>query len=769
MRTTTGSLRVASVALLLALSTGPATSSVSHTADLEIGDVTVTDETLATLLPEGTVRYTGTVDSAYTVLHNTSSWHGLFFFQGHLREQAYRTLCTAAGVDTSSYSYTVTNDPLPVNHRQTLEMRFVLGVLAAAFLLISLSLSPAASASFVVHERALKSKHLQHLSGASTSAFWAANFLFDGCGFLLLAGGTMLCLFCYGDTTAPFFSSRSAALATFLLLVGFGFATLSFNYALSFLFTNRSTAQIGLGAINFATAFLPLVVYGWLLSTQASAADDFRDNLSPLFRAFPPFCLGEGLLVIVVTHFQNYITGDEGSLFAQDRVGLTLVCMGLDFVLFMSLTLLLDSSMPRRLARWWRGGKPSNVPHASDAALDPDVATERRSVQEMVAARADPKWSNTASLLVSDLHKKYSPMPVPGGQGKDGKHAVRGLSLAVPENECFGLLGVNGAGKTTTMSVLTGDVDATRGLAEVAGCDISDPATRRRVGYCPQVDALLPLMTARETLTFFGRLKGLANQNTPLDQVVNQLIDRVGLAPFADKPCNTYSGGTKRKLSFAVALIGEPPVLLLDEPSTGMDPVSRRQLWRLISDASQGRSVVLTTHLMEECEALCNRVAIMVDGQFKCLGSVPHLKSRFGDAYKLEVRCLAPQPSNNQPVSADKNGDGALAYRVNNVVAFVGKTFAGTTVDERHSGFVRFKVPKTAVTSIADLFQAIEEAKQRLFIEDYALGQGTLEQIFIHFARQQEAAEALAPPTPTKKAKAAVFPFQPSGTKISWD
>jgi ABC-type multidrug transport system ATPase subunit len=147
--------------------------------------------------------------------------------------------------------------------------------------------------------------------------------------------------------------------------------------------------------------------------------------------------------------------------------------------------------------------------------------------------------------------------------GGTPKYAVRGVSLACYDGERFGLLGINGAGKTTTLSILTGDFQPTSGEVYIAGKPLSDPATMSMIGYCPQVDPLLDLMNGYETLWFFGRIRGI-----PVDLLelrIKKLIKQVGLQRFADKPCGTYSGGNKRKLSLAVALIGDPKVLLLDE------------------------------------------------------------------------------------------------------------------------------------------------------------------------------------------------------------
>jgi len=193
----------------------------------------------------------------------------------------------------------------------------------------------------------------------------------------------------------------------------------------------------------------------------------------------------------------------------------------------------------------------------------------------------------------------------PSFLGGKAKHAVRGLTLGCPAGERFGFLGINGAGKSSTLNVLTGDIAPTSGEVFIAGHPLSDPKTRLAIGYCPQTDPLFDLLTARETLWFYGRIRGIDGDT--LTARVEALIDQVGLTKFADRCSGTYSGGNKRKLSLAVSLIGAPRVLLLDEPSSGMDAFARRQMWDVIAAVSADRSVVLTTHSMEECEALCTR------------------------------------------------------------------------------------------------------------------------------------------------------------------
>ena len=168
---------------------------------------------------------------------------------------------------------------------------------------------------------------------------------------------------------------------------------------------------------------------------------------------------------------------------------------------------------------------------------------------------------------------------------------------------------------------------------------------RRRIGFCPQFDALFDLLTGREHLTLYAHIKGISATDVP--QVVEGKIAEMGLTEYADRAAGSYSGGNKRKLSVAIAMIGEPSLVFLDEPSTGMDPVARRHMWEIISDIVTKRetcSLILTTHSMEECEALCTRMGIMVGGVLRCLGSSQRLKSRYGHGFQLEFTLLLPTP-----------------------------------------------------------------------------------------------------------------------------
>ena len=243
--------------------------------------------------------------------------------------------------------------------------------------------------------------------------------------------------------------------------------------------------------------------------------------------------------------------------------------------------------------------------------------------------------------------------------------AVRGVSFNVPQGEIFGFLGPNGAGKTTTLRMLTTLLTIDEGEANVAGLDVgSAPAkVRERIGYVSQLGGADNLATGRENLMLQGRLYG--RDRAHVAARVEELLGLLDLASFAERQVKTYSGGQKRRLDVALGIVHEPEVLFLDEPTTGLDPQNRANLWQHVSTLRErGVTVFLTTHYLEEADALCDRVMIIDDGAIVAEGSPRELKRDIvGDAVVLRVG----------------EEDGALA-RINAVLAaapFVRSTTQG--------------------------------------------------------------------------------------------
>jgi ABC-2 type transport system ATP-binding protein len=230
----------------------------------------------------------------------------------------------------------------------------------------------------------------------------------------------------------------------------------------------------------------------------------------------------------------------------------------------------------------------------------------------------------TPAIRCTNLVKHYP--------GRPPVEAVRGLDLEVLSGECFGLLGPNGAGKTTTIEIIEGLTDATSGEVEVFGLHwgANDSAIRERMGISLQETKLSEKLLVRETVTLF---RSFYHRGPEPDEVIR----RVELEEKAEARVGKLSGGQRQRLAVACALVGDPDLLLLDEPTTGLDPQSRRQLWDLIRGfRAQGRTVLLTTHYMDEAERLCDRVAVVDHGKVIALGTPRELIAELGGAHVIE-------------------------------------------------------------------------------------------------------------------------------------
>jgi ABC-2 type transport system ATP-binding protein len=239
-------------------------------------------------------------------------------------------------------------------------------------------------------------------------------------------------------------------------------------------------------------------------------------------------------------------------------------------------------------------------------------------------------------IEVKDLYKEYD----------GGVKAVNGVSFTVDRGEFFGFLGPNGAGKSTTMNMLVNLVRKTSGSIKIDGFDVSTHADEvyRRVGFAMQDVGLDETATAREMLQLHGRLYHMPKKE--IDDQIVKLLKLVELEKVADRYTSTYSGGMRRRFDLALALVHNPSVLFLDEPTTGLDPHARQLIWNHLRELNQnGMTIFLTTHFMEEAEALCDRLAIMDKGQIVTEGTIPALLEKH-NAENLEAIFLSTTGSN---------------------------------------------------------------------------------------------------------------------------
>ena len=255
-------------------------------------------------------------------------------------------------------------------------------------------------------------------------------------------------------------------------------------------------------------------------------------------------------------------------------------------------------------------------------------------------------------IEVSGLRKEYRSV------GRRVITALDGIDITVAPGELFGLLGPNGAGKTTTVKILLGLTRPTEGSARIAGLPVSDPESRRRVGYLPEGHKIPGYLTARQTLSIFGRMSGM--ESAAIKKRSVELLDALKLSQWIDVRVKKFSKGMTQRLGLASALIHQPDVLLLDEPTDGVDPVGRREIRDLLIDEARthGTAILLNSHLLSEIELTCDRVAVLRNGKVAAAGRVDDLTRR------SEVYKLVATPIDDALVAAFRES-GATVNRVN--------------------------------------------------------------------------------------------------------
>ncbi|KAL5014325.1 hypothetical protein ScPMuIL_008595 [Solemya velum] len=652
------------------------------------------------------------------------------------------------------HSIHMTNFPLPRDTTEQAQtnmlMNLILGFNISFTILFGMAFLVTSFIIFLIKERNVGAKHLQSVSGVGTIAYWLSNFCWDYINYLMPVLGLLIVFAAFG--TEAYNNEANMGIVFFIFLI-YGWAVLPFVYLFHYLFKTPASGMVVVTIINILTGLLTLLTV-FILQLPSINAGDIPNILDWVFTIiFPNHCLGQSLNNMFLNYeygtFCNSIAakfhiplstlcaldpnpnpccrdncGDQCMLFSDSYlawespgIGRYLVFMVLQGIFFGFLAFAIELALFQKL--WYRmtGPKSTSVGNTilersesiigSDPNEDSDVLDERNRINSTDLS----KLQETDSLILKNLAKSYGPL-----------RAVKGISVGIAPQECFGLLGQNGAGKTTTFKMLTGDVIVSGGNAYLYKHDIKQhiKQVQQNLGYCPQFDALIDQLTGRETLTLYARLRGVKEHQ--IYDIVEKLMEILMMGQYADKQTGTYSGGNKRKLSTAIALIGDPPFILLDEPSTGMDPKARRQLWNVLSGVrASGRTLILTSHSMEECDALCTRIVIMVNGKFVCYGSPQHLKNKFGHGYTLVLHTGTSQKAEETQ---------------QDLLQFLNSNFQVEQVFDDRQGYIHIQIPDSSI-SVGKLFGVMEQAKLSYTLEDYAVHQTTLEQVFLTFTRHQ--------------------------------
>ena len=648
------------------------------------------------------------------------------------------------------------------------------------FVAIAFSLIPANFITIIVKERINNSKHLMRVSGISIVAYWIVNYIFEIVKYYFTCGICLLLLFAFS-----FYRKYLE-----ILYVCYGPSMISVTYILSFLFDSESNAQNSTILLNFLLGALGGVVIFMLRSME-----DIKEAakiLQYIIGLLPSFCFNFGYsillnkIMIYMTDYPNeWFFFKDDVLVKKFNLLLSLIIyLCVEFCIYTIILIIIEffSYTSRKVGdeRMNTQINDSLVLKENDKANDPSIRINDENGKSNKIEYA---------IRVKNLRKEYST-----GFCSKPTIAIRNMSFCVEPGECFGLLGLNGAGKTTTFKCITQELSPTHGKIYINGRDMRNNFDELSsiFGYCPQFDAIFEYMTVYENLEFYGKIKGIKKEY--LKEVINAMIEEMSLSEFTNKIAGRLSGGNKRKLSVAISFLCSPPIVLLDEPSTGMDPEARRFMWSVIhkiSTKGKKASVIMTTHSMDEAETLCKRMAIMVNGEFVCLGKSIQIKEKYGYGYEIDVRIkplsedkfeslLSNKFDRNLKINMDninqiltelneknyidelkqgrfgsklirdiKMNNGipirtliSWIFFVKNALKFIQKAkqyFEEIILTEHIDNNFLFKMKKNNETkSIGFFFGLFENNKDECFVTEYSIQQTSLEQIFNMFENEHK-------------------------------
>ncbi|KAI0407227.1 hypothetical protein F4802DRAFT_45445 [Xylaria palmicola] len=567
------------------------------------------------------------------------------------------------------------------------------------YLCLSLAAYPAFFGLYPNVERRRNVRGLQYSNGVRSLPLWVAYTAFD---FVIVLVSSALVTAIFASVSDVWYHIDYL----FLILFLYGLASILLSYVIS-LFSSNQLATYAFSAAGQAVGFLIyLIAY---LSVQTFAPITKIDSslliVHFVISAVVPIGSVVRTLFVALNLFSTACDGEQlrsapGSLLAYGGPILYLILQSL---FLFGVLLWYDSGAGRTVLNriTQRSVKDSGDGNASDEEI----------AHELVRITSSP--DDPDGLRVLHLTKTFGKFT-----------AVDNVSFGVKHGEVFALLGPNGAGKSTTISLIRGDLQPSLNggdvLVENTSIVRQRATARSHLGVCPQFDAI-DSMTVLEHLRFYARIRGIPD----IEHNVQAVIRAVGLEAFATRMAHALSGGNKRKLSLGIALMGNPSVVLLDEPSSGLDAAAKRIMWKTLGSIVAGRSILLTTHSMEEADALASRAGILAK-RMLAMGSIDNLRERFGDAIHVHL------VSESAPHSTDEE--------MERMRAWVLGAIPGSEVEPNtYHGQMRFSVPGSSVagrdtasgSAVGRLVIMLEEQREALGIKHYSCTPTTLDQVFL--------------------------------------
>mmetsp|Transcript_16037 Transcript_16037/g.15964 ORF Transcript_16037/g.15964 Transcript_16037/m.15964 type:complete len:735 (-) Transcript_16037:2082-4286(-) len=499
----------------------------------------------------------------------------------------------------------------------------------------------------------------------------------------------------------------------------YGLSCIGFCFLISSFFSKAKTAIL-VGVLMF------FITYFTLFAVTNTTPRGTKVGLS----IFNTVAMATGFYTLISLQ-ANQVEVDfstAGDVYENYTVATALIMLTIDTIVYFLLAFYFDKVIPSEYGvalKWyfpftksfWMGhhSNDSEFSEQELAGIKEEEEKRRRELKNNDKIEdADPQLlkqiESGQAMVVRGLRKHFG-----------GKAAVDGLDLDMFKGQIFALLGHNGAGKTTTLSMLTGLLKPTSGTMTVNGFNFNTEMgeIRKNLGVCPQHDVLFKNLTVYEHLLMFSRFKGMTDKEE-IKKAIDEKLTEVELQDKKNTKAGNLSGGQKRKLSLSIALIGGSRIVMLDEPTSGMDLTARRRMWDMLRNDKKDRIIILTTHYMEEADILADRIAIMAEGKVHCLGSPLFLKKRFGVGYNLTI---------NRKIEAS-----GKEYS-NQVTDLIKKYVPDVEILTEVSAETSYQLPLAASIIFSQLFKEIDRRTADLKIENYGISVTTLEEVFIRVAR----------------------------------
>ncbi|EFA81476.1 ABC transporter A family protein [Heterostelium album PN500] len=595
------------------------------------------------------------------------------------------------GNSSLNLTLTTTEYPVPVNPYSKTIFNYLFPIYFPLFFMYTLQ----QLIILLVTEKKDGIKEGLKVSGMRESAYWTSNIIMQVVMNILLI--VVVEILCYATKIFHYCSPIMIFISFFL----YSLTLSSLGFLISAFLSNPKSGS-ALSALIVLLGIGLSCLYQFYLNTKVP-------SIKWLFYLFSPCAFGAFLSQLSFSENQNLAVSWTDPNFTESTAFLVI-----DFILYAVIAWYAIEVYPGEHGT----GKPYLFFLQKDYWFQSSAPVYGKNVNGSSSEIRKINGSSSGhGIELRDLYKEYNSPTV-----KDQKvHAVNGLSLNIPQGTIFALLGHNGAGKSTTMNILCGMIPPTSGNAFINGLSVKNQMDfiRRSIGFCPQNNILYAQLTCAEHLRLFGKIKGVpANE---LESSISRSLQEVGLSEKKDTISSSLSGGMKRRLSLAMAFIGDPSIVFLDECTTGLDPMARHQVWELLQKKKVGKTIVMTTHFMEEAELLGESIGIMSKGKLRCMGTALELKALFGLGYiisfSIDRHVKSLQPFEDYFMSRFKD-------------AVPGKQ--NSNIPKENGDFeLSYSLSHQISENLSDFFQEVESRQEEFSVKRIGISMTTLEEVFL--------------------------------------